>query len=1126
MHGVTLENSTTNVQISVANRREEILEYDLALRKFITQVNTGGTVRHPIPSREPVVDTTPLQNGTSTTAIYTHDKTPVRVRTGDIVRYTIRIFNEGDVPGRAMEITDWLPSGTKLTPDSAINAHYGWIAGLRCETTGRKAVTTNFLATQPAIPAFNMVTGDIQYVDVQIETTVIATSSSGPFTNLMNVAEITEDDSADFGLTDRDSDPGNVDLPTYNPGGGLPAQPPTGPGNSEWQEDDDDYEDLELVGDSFDLTLRKTDEAGLPITSDSATFVISRVPGAPGSDDLHDTNNQGIIRIEDIDITSAGEIFIFEIREIRAPEGFEIIIEPFFVRITTGLVGDNFVITAAELGNMVAGAFVPASNPYNIPPAITLTWNSTGIQINVANRRITPDAPEFDLALRKFITQINGVDVPNSRVPSLDLSPLRDGTGTTAIYTHPKYPLLVRQGDVVTFNIRVYNEGDLDGFVSEITDNMPEGLAFIMEHNTNLDNRWQVPINASDNLMSLIGEDPAGSLFRNENAVRNLNIDDFYGITSLEDVQLIRGQAAFTTRFLERNEHDPESNLIRAFDPELRREDVGVGENWQQTDEEDYEDGLFYREVQIVAIVIAPNTYPGVLRNIAEITEDQDEDGIANTDPDRCPTTQDRDSRPGNVDLDDYNTPGTPPQTGENNSTWQEDDDDYEQLRLVYFDLALRKFITEIYSNGVTREPVPSREPVVTMPPNFGTGEGETSTLEYTHDKTPVPVRNGNIVTYTIRVFNEGTMAGFAAEIRDNLPIGIQFLPDHEVNEHYEWNMYFRDEDGNPVRTNYLSEATEIRTRYLSYERNGVAGRNNLLQPFDSSQPIRQPNTPGATEGPWNPDFRDVRVAFKVVEEELPENANRIITNVAEITENQDEDGNHVNDIDSTPDNDIYDEDDQGEDHIFVEYFDLALYKWVSRVIIYDGKTTVERPHQKPSDDPWSDYLVKIPVDRDIIRNGTIDIVYTIRVRNVGMIPGWATEIIDIPAPGLRFIPDNPINMRYGWQQAGDNTLVTRVLAAEQYIIQPGEYRDIQISMRWINDGENLGLRRNLASITESYNHYGAPDIDPDNEEDDAWIILERETFGVDQLVPVIVSTAVISILGAGMFLIKRYVIV
>ena len=84
--------------------------------------------------------------------------------------------------------------------------------------------------------------------------------------------------------------------------------------------------------------------------------------------------------------------------------------------------------------------------------------------------------PQFDLALRKYITEIDGVAVENSRVPAIDESTLEDET--TATYNHRKDPVMVENGDIVTYNITVYNEGEVDGRATKIIDQLPSGLRF------------------------------------------------------------------------------------------------------------------------------------------------------------------------------------------------------------------------------------------------------------------------------------------------------------------------------------------------------------------------------------------------------------------------------------------------------------------------------------------------------------------------------------------------------------------------------------------------------------------------------------------------------------------------
>ncbi len=99
----------------------KIKEFDLALRKFITKVNNTE-----IKSRIPQVDTTPLKNGTGTTAIYNHSKEPVKVSLGAVVEYTIRVYNEGQVDGYVEEIKDHITRPIRIFKDNEINKKYGW----------------------------------------------------------------------------------------------------------------------------------------------------------------------------------------------------------------------------------------------------------------------------------------------------------------------------------------------------------------------------------------------------------------------------------------------------------------------------------------------------------------------------------------------------------------------------------------------------------------------------------------------------------------------------------------------------------------------------------------------------------------------------------------------------------------------------------------------------------------------------------------------------------------------------------------------------------------------------------------------------------------------------------------
>ena len=796
-------------------------EFDLALRKFITHIN-GTEVEN---SREPVVDTTPLKNGTGTTAKYTHPKNPLVVKIGETVRYKIRIYNEGDVDGYVTVIEDYLPEELEMVPtsESTINEKYGW-------SVHGRVITSTYLNGQ-VIKAYDG--GDkLDYKDVEIECRVKDTENVGKI--LTNIAQI-NGESQD----DRDSKPSNVVKPTDT---NLPEY-------AENQEDDDDYEKVKIY------------------------------------------------------------------------------------------------------------------------------------------------QPEYDLALRKFIVEINGVKPDESRVPVVDVTPLKDGTGTTAKYTHPKNPLVVRNGDIVVYTIRVYNEGKFNGYAEEIKDNIPEGLEYIIDNEINIEYRWKLS-------------------------------DD---------------EKQVSTDYLSKGRD--KDNVIKAFDSDTM-------------------ETLDYKDVKIAFKVIEPNTSTRIITNIAEIKKD---DG------------KDIDSTPDN-DIPD------------------EDDIDVEHIKLKYFDLALRKFITKVESKTGENLPIEtdetkdvSREPKVEI--------DENGKIKYIHPKDPVIVANSDVVIYTLRVYNEGGVDGYADEIKDDVPNGLELIPDHEINVQYGWVMY--DEDGKV--TDDPEKAKTIRTTYLSEEKS----EDNVIKAFDR-------------ETMDTPDYKEVKVAFKVVEKNVDEE--RIIINTAEISKDSDDDE------DSTPDNDVPNEDDIDKEYVEVKYFDLSLLKWVSKVMITEkGETKVTETGFNGLEDP--EPVVKIELKPNQINSIVLKYEYGIKITNEGQIAGYAKEVADYIPEGLEFIPeDNPL-----WKLEKDGKIVTRQL--EDKLLQPGESTIITVVFKWKNSKDNFGTKVNWAEISEDANDKDAEDIDstPDNEvrgEDDidyAVITLIPKTGQVTAFI--ILPTIVLAVLSTGIVLIKKYVL-
>ena len=223
-------------------------------------------------SREPNVDVSSLRAGTDTTATYNHTKTPIKVAVGDVVTYTIRVYNEGSQNGYVSQITDHLPEQLEFIVDDPINIQYGWRLA---SSSDLQTVTTNYLSkeneTSDGENLINAFDGnELDYKDVQIKCRVVSTE---PMPNkITNIAEITgfTDENGNT-VTDRDSQAGNVTLPT---GTDLEnykdAEINRGEEYIPGQQDDDDFEKLILK--EFDLSLRKF------ITGLNGTAITNREP--------------------------------------------------------------------------------------------------------------------------------------------------------------------------------------------------------------------------------------------------------------------------------------------------------------------------------------------------------------------------------------------------------------------------------------------------------------------------------------------------------------------------------------------------------------------------------------------------------------------------------------------------------------------------------------------------------------------------------------------------------------------------------------------------------------------------------------------------------------------------------
>lgn len=1094
---VLVNEDTQYFEDVVAARLEEKKTFDLSLRKFITEINGQKIEELGLTSRVPNVEgLEELKNGTANTAIYKQLKTPVKVDIGDIVTYTIRVYNEGELAGYATEITDYLPDQLEYILDDEINLKYGW----KYDTENTHRLKTNYLSnadgTTSETPEENKLAAfdgtKLDYKDVQIRCKVVSTANMPK--KITNIAEITgcKDEEGNVitspATGERDSSVKNVqipaDLPSYKDQE-INRQDPIDPDYIPGQEDDDDFEKLLLK--EFDLSLKKF------ITKVNDTEITNRAPqvdvtplkgtGTTAKYTYQISPEKNPVVVENSDIVeytiriyNEGETNGYaEVVRDDIPIGLEFLPEnatnieyrwkmydadgnettdvskattittDYLSKAQEDATGRNNLLKAFEMTKTtldyrdvkVAFKVIEPNSSKN-----TIVNHAQIAEDTGDDRDSTPDVwnegeddqdieqirlKDFDLALRKFVTKINSKEITD-RIPQVDLSTLK-GNGTTATYNHSKKPLSAYVGDVVEYTIRVYNEGDSEGYATEITDYLPKQLEFIKDNQTNITNNWKM---------------------YDANGNETQNVSDAVTIKSdkLKDEK------------------------IPAFDG----------------------DTLSYKEVKVVCKVVATDNMPKKITNIAEISKCENSNrievkGLASGD--------ERDSNPNQVtvptgtELENY-------KDSEINKDYvpgQEDDDDFEKLLLEEFDLSLRKFITAVNDTQIK-----DREPKVDVTP---LKDGSGTTAKYEHSKEPVLVSNGNIVEYTIRVYNEGSVAGYAQEVKDDIPEGLEFLPENETNTKYRWVML--DKDG--METTKVEEAQSIVTDYLSIEQEKTAGEN-LIKAFDSTTMDTL-------------DYKDVKVAFKVVE---PATSDRIVINKAQISKECDEDENDVKDRDSTPDEWIEGEDDQDIEKVKVQYFDLSLRKWVTQsIVIEDGQEKVTETGHTAEDDPEA--VAKVDLKKSKINNVIVKFRFKIRVKNEGTIAGYVKEIKDYIPDGLKFLEeDNPL-----WKKVDEKTITTD--QCKDVLLKPGDTTEVEVLLTWINGEDNMGVMDNWAEISKDYNEYGSPDIDstPDNNKkgeddiDDAPVMVTVQTGEVARYTGI--AIVVLTILTTGVVLIKKYVL-
>lgn len=144
--------------------------------------------------------------------------------------------------------------------------------------------------------------------------------------------------------------------------------------------------------------------------------------------------------------------------------------------------------------------------------------------------------------------------------------------------------------------------------------------------------------------------------------------------------------------------------------------------------------------------------------------------------------------------------------------------------------------------------------------------------------------------------------------------------------------------------------------------------------------------------------------------------------------------------------------------------FDMALDKTVTSV-------SVSTSTGKEANYKFNNELAKVEISNEKGVRYYFTIEYTLTVKNVGYIDGYAKTVIDYIPKGMTFVQeDNP-----GWYVKSDGYAYNNTLA--NTLIKAQEQAEIKIKLRKEMTAEQTGIIKNSAELGEVYNTQGIEDI-------------------------------------------------
>lgn len=190
--------------------------------------------------------------------------------------------------------------------------------------------------------------------------------------------------------------------------------------------------------------------------------------------------------------------------------------------------------------------------------------------------------------------------------------------------------------------------------------------------------------------------------------------------------------------------------------------------------------------------------------------------------------------------------------------------------------------------------------------------------------------------------------------------------------------------------------------------------------------------------------------------------------------------------------------------------FDMEIDKYISKVIVQTKNGTKTSGYENKQ-------LVREEISTKYLEGATVLVEYTIVVTNKGELEGYITEIIDYLPKDMSFHSE----LNNQWYKGEDGNLYNTSLA--NTIINPEESKEVKIVLLKTMNKANTGTTSNIVEISKTKNNKNYEDINLNNNQSKAEIIVNPAT-GVTITYLVAILNAIV-IVAAGMYIIKRKII-